>query len=186
MDDQEISIYFGGELANLYELGWISTDMSQLIAFSELVETGNIERAEKYFGEKSRPFNRYVSITEKREKRPEIVEVKKGSVELIIAGATLAAAVIMPLVQIAVQRHYAAKSEAVTFQLSAQDQGLRRVIDAYECGDLGQGRDGLEMLMSVLQQRNYDVSVLANNIYLIEHVVERYSQRIIKTINMNM
>ena len=52
MDDQEISIYFGGELANLYELGWISTDMSQLIEFSELVEVGNRERAENILAKK--------------------------------------------------------------------------------------------------------------------------------------
>jgi len=186
MDDQEIRLYFGGELANLYELGWISTDLSQLIEFAELVESGKRERAEKFFGEKARPFNRYVALTEKREKRPEIVDVKKGSIELIIAGTSVAAAVIMPLVQIAVQRHFAAKDETVTFELSPQDQGLRRVMDAYERGDFGQGIDGLNMLMSVLQQRNYNVSVLANNVYLIEHVVEKYSQRIIKTINKNM
>lgn len=40
--------------------------------------------------------------------------------------------------------------------------------------------------MSILAQRNYDVSILANNIYLIEHVVEKYSQRIVKTIKKNM
>ena len=74
----------------------------------------------------------------------------------------------------------------LTFQISPQDQGLRGVIDAYERGEFGQGREGLEMLMSVLLHRNYDVRILANNIYLIEHVVDRYSQRIIKTINKNM
>jgi hypothetical protein len=36
--------------------------------FAELVESGKRERAEKYFGEKARPFNRYVSLIEKREK----------------------------------------------------------------------------------------------------------------------
>lgn len=186
MDEQEIRLYFGGELANLYELGWISTDLSQLMEFAELVESGNRQRAEKYFGEKARPFNRYVSLTEKREKRPEIVDVKKGLIELVIAGTSVAAAVIMPLVQIAVQRYFAAKDETVTFELSPQDKGLRSVMVAYERGDFGQGVNGLNMLMSVLQQRNYNVNVLANNVFLIEHVVDKYSQRIIKTINKNM
>ncbi len=186
MDNFKIRIYFGSELANLYELGWISTDLSQLIEFSELVESGEQERAEKFFGEKSRPFNRYTALTKNREKRPEIVEVQKGSIELVIAGASIAVAVIMPLVRIAVTRYFDKQDESITFELSPQDKGLRKIMDAYEKGEFGKNSEGLKVLMSVLQERKYDVDVLANNIYLIEHVVEKYSQRIIRTIKKNM
>jgi len=181
----QIRIYFGSELANLYELGWISADLSQLIEFSELVENGEEERAEKFFGEKSRPFNRYAAINKDREKRAEIVDVKNGSIELLVAGTSVAVAVIMPLVQIAVQRYFAKLDETVTFELSPQDKGLRDIMNAYENGKFGEDTEGLKVLMSVLQQRNYNVDVLENNIYLVEHVVEKYSQRIIRTIKKN-
>jgi len=185
MNNFQIKIYFGSELANLYELGWISADLSQLIEFSELVQNKKQERAEKFFGEKSRPFNRYAAINKDREKRPEIIDVQKGSIELLIAGSSIAVAVIMPLVQIAVQRHFSKLDETVTFELSPQDKVLRKVMNAYEKGEFGEGTEGLKVLMSVLQQRNYNVDALADNIYLIEHVVDKYSQRIIRTIKKN-
>jgi len=103
----------------------------------------------------------------------------------VIAGASVAVAVIMPLVQIAVQRYFAKQDETITFELSPQDKGLRKIMNAYEKGEFGEDREGLEVLMSVLQKRKYNVDVLANNIYLIEHVVEKYSQRIIRTIKKN-
>jgi len=88
-------------------------------------------------------------------------------------------------VQIAVQRHFSKLDETVTFELSPQDKGLQKVMSAYEKGEFGEDAEGLKVLMSVLQQRDYNVDVLANNIYLIEHVVDKYSQRIIRTIKKN-
>ena len=184
--DEQVKIYFGGKLANLYELGWIAADLSQVIDFSELIEVGSKERAEKFFGEKSRPFNRYAAISARKEKRPEIVEVNKGSIELIIAGATLAAAIIMPLVQIAVSRYFEEKDEMVTFEISPQDRVLKGILRSYENGDFGSGHEGLQELMYQLAQHNYSTSFLSDNVYLIEHVIEKYSQRIIKTIKKNM
>jgi len=40
--DDEIKIYFGGELSNLFELGYISTDLHQVIAFCSLLEADEI------------------------------------------------------------------------------------------------------------------------------------------------
>ncbi len=185
MIENEVKIYFGGDLTNLYEIGWLSSDLSQLIDFAELVEEGNEERTEKFFGEKARPFNRYTKILNKPHKRPEIVDVRKGSVELVIAGCSVAAAVIMPLVQIAVQRYFTQRDEEVSFQISSKDRGLQRIMNGYASGEFGRGSEGLGTLMTILQQRNYDVTVLAQNLYRVEHVVEKYSQRMIKTIKKN-
>ncbi|MCK7632645.1 MULTISPECIES: hypothetical protein [unclassified Shewanella] len=185
MEDNEVKIYFGGDLTNLYEIGWLSSDLSQLVDFAELVESGEKERTEKFFGEKSRPFNRYTKVVDKPHKRPEIVDVRKGSVELIIAGCSVAATVIMPLVQIAVQRYFAARDEEVSFQISPKDTNLQRIMNSYANGDFGLGTEGLTMLMAILEQRNYNVTLLAQNIYLVEHVVDKYAQRMIKTIKKN-
>lgn len=182
---EEIKIYFGGDLTNLYDIGWLSSDLSQLVDFADLLESGERERTEKFFGEKSRPFNRYTKIVSKSLKRPEVVDVRKGSVELVIAGCSLAAAVIMPLVQIAVQRHFTKIDEDISFQICPQDASLQRIMNAYANGDFGHGTQGLTTLMSILQQRNYNVTLLAQNVYLIEHVIEKYAQRMIKTIKKN-
>ncbi|MCJ0806821.1 hypothetical protein [Vibrio vulnificus] len=185
MEQNEVKIYFGGGLANLYEVGWLSSDLSQIVDFAELMESGDLERTERFFGENARPFNRYAQIVDKFHKRPEIVDVRKGSVELVIAGCSLAAAVIMPLVQIAVQNYFAQRDEEVSFEISAQDTNLQRILNAYADGQFGRGSEGLVALMSILQQRNYNVTILSQNIYLVEHVVDKYSQRMIKTIKKN-
>lgn len=185
MEDNEVKIYFGGDLTNLYEIGWLSSDLSQLVDFAELAESGDSERTERFFGEKSRPFNRYTNVVDKPRRRPEIVDVRKGSVELVIAGCSVAALVIMPLVQIAVQRYFSERDEEVSFQVSPQDLNLQRIMKAYENGEFGMGTEGLTTLMSILQQRNYNVTFLAENVYLVEHVVDKYSQRMIKTIKKN-
>lgn len=163
----------------------MSSDLSQLVDCTELVESGDSERTEKFFGEKARPFNRYTKVVDKPHKRPEIVDVRKGSVELVIAGCSVAAAVIMPLVQIAVQRYFSQRDEEVSFEISPQDEGLRSIMNAYANGEFGRGSGALETLMTILQQRNYNVTVLAQNLYLVEHVVEKYSQRMVKTIKKN-
>jgi hypothetical protein len=185
MIENEVKIYFGGDLTNLYELGWLSSDLSQLVDFAELLESENLERTEKFFGEKARPFNRYVKIVDQPHKRPEIVDVRKGSVELVMAGCSVAATVIMGLVQIAVHRHFTNKDEEISFEISTQDANLQRIMNAYANKDFGTGSEGLTTLMSILQQRNYSVSTLAQNTFLIEHVVEKYSQRMIKTVKKN-
>jgi hypothetical protein len=186
MAQHKIRILLGGELANLYELGWISADLSQLVEFSQLLEGEKSERAERFFGEKARPFNRFANISDIRERRPEIVEVKKGSIELTLAGVGIAAAIIMPLVQVAVQRRLTAANEAVHFEVSPQDQTLKQMLDDYQSGQLGHGTDGLGTLFYLLERRTYDVRVLAENVYLINHTIERYSQRIVRTIRKNM
>ena len=185
MTDHKIKIYFGNELANLHELGWISTNLSQLLEFSELLESGKADQAEKLFGNKARPFNRYTPVAELKDDKPRIIDVQNGSIELVIAGASLTASVIMPLVQIAVQRYFRKEDENITFQLSPQDKGLSNIMTAYEKGEFGEDNEGFVLLISVLKERNYNVDYLAENTYLIEHVVDKYAQRIIRTIKKN-
>lgn len=185
MEEKEVKIYFGGDLTNLYELGWLSSDLSQIVDFAELLESEDLERTEKFFGEKARPFNRYVKVVDKPHKMPEIVDVRKGSVELIMAGCSVAATVVMGLVQIAVHRYFTNKDEEISFEIHSQDATLQRIMNAYAKGDFGTGSDGLATFMAILQERNYSVNILARNVFLIEHVVKKYSQRMIKTVKKN-
>lgn len=185
MEENEVRIYFGGDLTNLYEIGWLSSDLSQVIDFTELLESEDFERTEKFFGEKARPFNRYTKVVNKPHKRPEIIDVRRGSVELVVGGVAAAAAILMPLVQISVQRYFEQRDEEVSFEVSPQDESLKRMMDSYARGDFGRGREGLTALFALLETRNYNVRVLSQNVYLVEHVVEKYAQRIVRTIKKN-
>jgi len=170
----------------MYDLGYVSTDLYQLLAFSELLEDEDFENIEKYYGEKARPFNRYISVLEKYKKESTIVDVKNGSIELLVENAPLIAAIIMPLVALKVQSYFAEQNREIQFELSPEDQGLKRIIDAYSEGEFGDGQEGLDLLFSILENRNYSVTITAQDAYAIEHVIEKYAKRIVKTIDKHM
>jgi len=182
--EYKLDIYFGSEIANLYELGYLTIDLQQLQSYSRLISEKNIEQAEKYFGEKSRPINRYSSQLTKGTKS-EIINVKKGSIELAIAGATLIAAVVMPIVAIKVQQELKYENQLVRFEISPQDESIQTHLQAYAKGNYGYGEKGLEALFEILQRLNYSVQITREDIYSIEHVTNKYAQRMVKTIKKN-
>ena len=183
--NDDIKIYFGEELSNLFELGYISTDIHQLIAFSELIEENNLNQIEKYFGEKPIPINRYVTISKDSKKKSRISEVKQGSIELTLTDIGVVAGIVMPIVAIKVQQYFNERNETVQFQIYAQDQNVQRLLRRYENGDFGRGQEALDRLFRNLEYANYDIQIQNENIYLIEHITNKYSQRIIKTIKKN-
>ena len=183
-EPNDITIYFGDNLANLFDVGYISTDINQLISFTTLLEEDNIEDINKYFINNKFGLTRYSKILA-HEKKARISDVKKGSVELYIAGAGLLASIIMPIVAIKVQQYFNERNETVQFQINAQDQNVQRLLRRYEAGDFGRGQEGLDRLFRNLQYANYDVQIQNNNIYLIEQITNKYSQRIVRTIKKN-
>ncbi|TYB32385.1 MAG: hypothetical protein FXF49_11800 [Flexistipes sinusarabici] len=104
--EEKITIYLGGDLAHLYELGYISTDLHQIAAFGEMVEEGRTRDVERFFLKKRpTPINRYTNLMgEKRRRKTEVLEVKPGSIELLLGVSTLVASLVMPLVAIRVNR----------------------------------------------------------------------------------
>ncbi|MEJ2604283.1 MAG: hypothetical protein P8172_13530 [Gammaproteobacteria bacterium] len=180
--DGAIRVRFGSELANLYEVGWISADLSQVNEFAQLLEAGDLERADRFFGEDARPFNRYVDISKAEGPRPEIVHARHGSLEFGIAGLGFAATLISGIVGAAVKHYLDKHDETVSFEISPRDPGLNKILMAYADGNFGYGIDGLNTLFSVLAERNYEVESLHENVYRISRVVDRYSGRIVRTI----
>ncbi|MED5238510.1 MAG: hypothetical protein VX379_02935 [Pseudomonadota bacterium] len=146
---------------------------------------GESEQADKYFGEKSRPINRYSSQLTKGFKS-EIVDVKKGSVAVAVAGATFIAAIVMPVVAIKVQRELEKEDQMVRFEISPQDESIKAHLQSYANGNFGRGEEGLTALFEVLQRLNYSVQISGEDIYSIEHVTNKYAQRMVKTIRKNV
>ena len=180
--ERNVRVYFGGELSHLYELGYISTDLHQIAAFGEMVAESRKEDIERFFlRKKPGPITRYTKLTDSKRRRTEIVDVQPGSIELLIGVSTLVASIVMPLVAIGVNRQLERGEAVVQFNISPEDQRLKRALDAYEAGQFGDGRDGLEALFAVISG-DYDVKAVASNLYEIEHVVSQYSRRIVRTI----
>ncbi len=181
---EELRIYFGGSLANLYDVGYLSTDIYQLIAFSELVVNREDLEMERWFGDRARPFNRYASIFDKYRKSSEIKEAKGGSLELAVSVASLATSIIVPLAMMYLQKEKGGiYSPYLTFEISARDQRVQQLIHMFGEGNFGHGPQAIDALFSALRERGYNVELRSSDAYVIHNVLERYSQRMIKTIS---
>lgn len=185
--DQQISLCLGGELANLHGLGWIATDLNQLIELSDLLESGQHETARHFFGAEARPFNRYKRFAGTPRRRPSQLNLRDdGSLELVISELGVAAAILVPLVQSAVAQQFNGADEPVGFRLTPKDPGLKRVMQAYDRGDFGEGSDGLNTLAFVLEELSYEVPYLVTSAPVIEHAVNKYARRIARTIRKSL
>lgn len=185
--DQTLKVYFGEGCANLYTIGYISSDLFQLLAFSELLEQRDEGRLYKYFLRKERPLylSRYSKLLRENIKTSQVTDVKKGSVELIISCVTVASAIIIPFVVLGVHRRFERSDQQVTFNVATDDQTIQQNLDEYSQGTFGHGVKGLDAFVQHLAAQGYDVHAVSERVYEIEHVVDRYERRLARTLKMN-
>ena len=185
MNNNKLKIYFGSELSNLYDVGYLSTDIQQIIAFSEMINNSDLENVEKYFGEPVKGLNRYAKPLEKFAKSSEIIWVRKGSLELVISGMGLASAIIVPIAIAKVQHQLKKEGIERRFEISPEDKNLRIHLNAYERGKFGHGIEALNYLFEVLSRLKYKTSIVAEHAYRIDHVTDKYAGRMVRTIKRN-
>lgn len=115
-------------------------------------------------------------------KKSRISDVKKGSVELTVAGIGVVSAVVMPIVAIHVSKYFKRRNETINFNIKVGDIRLQQLLDEYEEGYFGNGQDGLDSIIRILSHANYNIEAISNNTYNIEHMINKYTKRIVKTI----
>ena len=186
MEDQELKIYFGSKIANLYDVGYLSTDIQQLIAFSDLISESDVDSLDKYFGEQIKGLNRYAKPLEKASRQSQISDVRSGSIEFVLQAVGVAASIIVPIAIFKAQSQLKKEGIDIKFEISPSDKNIVKYLNAYEKGDYGTGLDALNFLFEMLSKLNYNTSVISDNAYRIEHVTEKVAQRMVKTIRRNL
>lgn len=179
-NNQSLSIYFGEGSANLYSIGYISTDIFRILVFSEFIRKRDETEIELYFGDKwgfSRPFYRTARISREHINFSTISDVKKGSVELIIDGVSLATTIIMNIVNIYLQDILNNRNQRLTFNLKAGDSKLQNIFEEFKNGDFGRGDNGLNNLFEELRKNNYDVEAIEQYVFKIVKVSKRSAQK---------
>ena len=183
-NDFPVAIEFRKGLANLYDLGYLSVDFYQLAVFASLVQSGDPYAANKLLGKKARPVNRYRPELVRHTDLGEVISSRSGSIILTVV-LPLAGVVIWDLVKAAIHRHVDYHNAQVTLNVSVQDQKLNKILDEYQNRTFGSGDKGLEVLFAILRARNYNVEHMSENAFLIQHVVRKFSQRMVRTIHKN-
>jgi len=114
---QNLRLLFRDGLSSLHDIGYLSVDVYQLVAFSQTLAEENVAEAERWFGENARPFNRFAPVLERYARMPAVTDARRGSIELWMEVANLAAAIIVPLVAVYVQREIG--NPKINFEIGA-------------------------------------------------------------------
>ncbi|MGD9874526.1 MAG: hypothetical protein AB7T27_09690 [Kiritimatiellia bacterium] len=182
-----LRVYFGDEQANLYTIGYLSSDLFQLLTFSELIEQHRDRQLEQYFFAEKRPayLNRYSKVYRERIKFGKVTDVEKGSVELIVDGIVDTATIIIPFTVMTAQLLIERSRQRVTFNVSIDDPKVQQHLDAYKRRVFGKGDEGLETFIKYLSQKHYDVQAIADRVYDISKITDQVSNRMARTLKMN-
>ncbi len=179
-----ILVHIGKDCADFYTLGYVLSDLYQLWVFSALVRENDEESIRKYFGKDVRYFNRYISLLQKYRYEPRIRSIKKGSIEIYLMGASIVTTVIMGIVAVFLARELMKKDKSVTINIKSTDKRLAAILEAYEKDVFGREDPGLKTLFHYLNIKGYSVEAIAENVYDVEFVTKRYSQRIARTLKV--
>ncbi|OBR91577.1 hypothetical protein CLRAG_29410 [Clostridium ragsdalei P11] len=169
---------------SLYDLGYLSIDIYQLIVFSRLIEDNDRHSLEKYFYGSRRSFmlTRNSSILKKYRNSANVEHMEDGSIVIDIAQVGLVATIIVPFVAMYVQEQIKKYSEEVTFEINSQDKQLQKIIEEVGQGYFGLEDEGLKWLLNMLENRGYSIEVINKDVYRINKVMTNYQRRIVRTI----
>jgi len=184
-DEQTLVLRFAGTAPSLYEVSYIGIDVYQVLAFSKLVDAGDRETLDYYFGQAPPPLNRYVDVLRAYRDTAPRVTVRRGSYEILLEQAPLLAAVLIPILAIYVQRRLSRFDETVIFEVAVEDEELQQLLEVFAKGAFGAGEPALRELFEALGHRGYNITAKQKDLFVIEHVLTRYSRRIVKTLKKN-
>jgi hypothetical protein len=173
MDEYRVRVRFGDKLMDLFHIGYLSVDLVQLIAFAERLEERDLP--DQDLADLPRFVWRYAVTTEARGR---IVSTKVGSLEQVVAVGSFLASVLMPLVQIRVQRQIG----NMQFEVEAEDEELSKALRIYAEGGFGKGPDAINNLFAALSQMGYRVHLRGTDAFAIDSMLEVTARRIVRTI----
>jgi len=163
---------------SMYELGYLSVDLAQLLFFCVLLADRDYEKLYKYFGDEDN-YQQYRLTRNSGEfkeysRRIEILEVNKGSIEYLLQNAPALISLILAVISIKV----AIKTKEYKFYYDIQDVNIDELLDTFE----GNKKSGLDTeqynwLVGMLNHRGYKIEVSSHDIYLIDKVTDQYAKR---------
>ena len=131
----ELRVKFNVEEPTLFELSFLSLDLLRLNVVSTYIDEAQEEPTKSRLS-KLKDFDRAYynraslgKFYEKHKKNIEVKEFKEGSIELVIAGLGIAAAVIVPTVLYYLNKRDDRGNQVVNFTVYSQDPEINRFLD---------------------------------------------------------
>lgn len=169
---------------SLYEIGYLLIDIYHLVVFSELLEQQNFKTLDDLFFEPRRGYvlTRNNEILTEFRNSAKVEHIRDGCVEIVIGGLGVVASTIIPFVVAKVQDNARRREERITFEIDADDQELRNLIEGVGQGYYGFEEDGTRWLLKTLANRGYNIEVQNQDVYKITKVLNNISKRMVKVI----
>lgn len=184
---KNVSIKYDSLNNTLLELTNMTTDLNHLIIFGEmLADEVNPEIIKAYFyPPKKFMLDRDNQRVKKYSEKIVIKDIKKGSIEIVIGSISIISAVVLSLLSPYMADRYNRANEKIEFNVSVEDKELNKLLDEYSERYYGDGDEGFENLQELLIMKGYSIKIMGKNQYLIEHVINEYVQKIVRTIKKN-
>lgn len=185
--EPQLRVYFGSEISNLYAVGFLSTDVHKLIAFSEAIqESDDMSGVPMESGEDVdnwfRYTTRYTRALSQYSSSSKIQRARNGSLELFIAGMSFLSSIVVPIAVAKAKNKLVREAIIVQFEVSSGDKVVDRHIKRYANGVYGNGPEGLNNLFGTLSALGYDISIASTNVYRIHRAISTCTRRIVKTV----
>ncbi|UHQ24975.1 hypothetical protein LVB77_10005 [Lysobacter sp. 5GHs7-4] len=174
----EVSVIIGSEYMTLYHLGYLSEDIGKALVLAQAAHESDLTT--------NGPVSRFdpLDSLEMFRNDPRFVEhmgllrierVRPGSIEIVIAAASLLAAVVVPVLLQRVQQRGA---QGVTFEVRSSHPMVAVMLERYRNGEYGQWPESLQVLCSNLERVGVDMSARSPNAYVLVSVIDRYAVKI--------
>lgn len=172
MKTYELNLKFNFDQNTLYELGLFSTDLYQLIVFYELLQNDELDLIEEYFLH-PKPFavTRNNHLLRGFRDRAKIKSINNGSIEMIIAGVSCAATIIVPYSIYRLQKKDNNESQEIFFEISTNDQEINQLLDQFNEGLYEKGIQALQWLINNLNERGYKSQTLNRSLSMREYML---------------
>ncbi len=180
----EVVIRLGNELMTLYHLGYISEDIAKALALAHDDSVPLTDYRGSVFGPRDglELFRNDARLVENlgllRLKR-----VDSGSIELVLAGATLLATIFVPILIFKVQ---AKAGTAITFEVRCKTPGVMALINRLADGGYGSGPQSIQHLLDDLRRRGVNISVTSEHVYKLEAIADRYASKIARVTRVSV
>ena len=185
IDKHEVVIRFGDQLMNLYHLGYVSEDLAKVLVLAHSAREIRLGAVENFgsavfrdpydVGRNDPRFQGFLELLR-------IEKVRSGSIEIVLASASLLSSIVVPLVILRAQQT-AGRGE-LTLDVRSNHPLINPLLQRYSAGDFGRGPEAMNRLFSDLARAGVDVSPISNDVFVIDSIVQRYSRRIASVIKM--
>ncbi|EOV6289239.1 TPA: hypothetical protein N2898_004556 [Vibrio parahaemolyticus] len=155
----------------LYELSFFSLDLLRLNVVSSLIEEAQDDSKESKLVTAKNIDKTYLnraslgSFYKKNSKDIQVKEFKEGSIELVIAGTTLAASIIVPSILYYLNKRDNEGNEMVNFTIDSNDQQIAEFLNEVSNRNFGSFDECFEFIRQTLVRRGYNFEAISDNTY---------------------